>query len=304
MKLTNSPVELITLFGRDLFIKRDDLLHPEFSGNKARKFKYFLDHQFSDISHIVSFGSCQANSLYSLSALAKLRDWKLSFYVDRVSPHLKDNPRGNYEAAIANGAQIVIFPERLNTDQVKQAWLEQYYDASTLIIPEGGRCELARYGVYELAGEIRRWAERNQYQRLKIFLPSGTGTTALFLQEYFVNCRLNIEVITCAVAGSGEYLRSQFSLLNPDTRAHPAVLSPAKRYHFAKLKKELYQIWKQANQSGVEFELLYDPVGLITLREHIEAFGESPLMYLHQGGLKANETMLPRYKRKFAEQSD
>ena len=301
MKLTNSPVDLISLFDREVFIKRDDLLHPEFSGNKARKFKYFLDHDFPDVSHIVGFGSCQANSLYSLSALAKLRNWRFSFYVDRIPEHLKAKPRGNYAAALGNGAVIEIFPDQLNDDQAKEAWLEQHFNADTLTLPEGGRCEQARYGVYELAKEIHHWAENHNHQQLKVFLPSGTGTTALFLQEYFVSKEPDIEVLTCAVVGSSEYLRSQFELLNPDTAMHPKILDTPKQYHFGKLNQKLYQTWKQACQSGVEFELLYDPVGLITLKEHLSEFKAFPLMYLHQGGLKANETMLPRYKRKFGD---
>jgi len=50
----------------------------------------------------------------------------------------------------------------------------------------------------------------------------------------------------------------------------------------------------------VEFDLLYDPHGWLTLLENPELF-EKPLLYIHQGGLLGNESMLKRYERKYGE---
>jgi 1-aminocyclopropane-1-carboxylate deaminase len=51
---------------------------------------------------------------------------------------------------------------------------------------------------------------------------------------------------------------------------------------------------------GVEFDLLYDPHGWLTLLENPELF-DNPLLYIHQGGLLGNESMLKRYERKYNE---
>ena len=302
MKLTNSPVDSICLFARNIFIKRDDLLHPEFSGNKARKFKYFLDNELSEVQKIVAYGSCQANSLYSLSVLAKLRNWKCVYYVDRIPQHLMDCPSGNYAKALNNGAEIKLFPERtFDGDNQKEAWLISEYSnhINCLVIPEGGRCEFARHGVHELASEIHQWAINNDIKELKVFLPSGTGTTALFLQEYFYINNSSIQVLTCSVVGNDEYLIKQFMQLNSNKCCHPHVLPKPQRFHFGKLNKKLFDMWNWINQSGIEFELLYDTVGFITLQAFIDEFQSSSIMYIHQGGLVGNETMLPRYLRKY-----
>ena len=74
MKCINSPIEKIKYNNIDVYIKRDDLLDKEFSGNKARKLYYFLQKDLSTYTKIISYGSIQANSLYSLSALEKIRD--------------------------------------------------------------------------------------------------------------------------------------------------------------------------------------------------------------------------------------
>ncbi|MBE8168354.1 MAG: 1-aminocyclopropane-1-carboxylate deaminase/D-cysteine desulfhydrase [Shewanella sp.] len=303
MKLTHSPVEEMQFLGTKIFVKRDDLLHPEFSGNKARKFKYFLDSDLTGITKLIGYGSCQANSLYSLSCLAKLKNIQLDYYVDRVPSYLKDNPAGNFAGAIDNGANLLEF----NSAQVeqkggKQEWLESICLVSDgqLLIPEGGRCEYAKHGVHELAQEIIQWCQNSNIDALNVFLPSGTGTTALFLQQYFAELDCEIQVYTCAVVGDEQYLQQQFEQLSHDKRHFPHILSVSKKYHFGNLYSEFYEMWQRICATGIEFELIYDPLGFMTVEKHLKKLTNNELLYLHQGGLKGNETMLPRYTRKLS----
>ncbi len=304
MKLSNTPVDSINMFDRDIFIKRDDLLHPEFSGNKARKFAYFLAHDFPSVEKLIGYGSPQANSLYSMSALAKLRGWELDFYVDHVAAHIKTQTEGNYVAARANGANIIDLSECPDREGRSS---EQYItdkilidEPNVLFVPEGGRCEYAEFGVAQLAKEIIDWAEETSQQTLTVFLPSGTGTTALFLNKYFIESNVNIRVLTCACVGGDDYLNLQFTELSQEKAFHPKIISLPKKYHFGKLYRECYEMWKRVGEQGIEFELLYDPIGWLTLEAYVNHCGEhGPIMYLHQGGLLGNCSMLPRYKRKF-----
>ena len=303
MKLTNTPVENLLFSNREIYIKRDDLLHPEFSGNKARKFGYFLEHDFPEIMRLIGYGSAQANSLYSLSALAKLKGWQLDYYVDHIATHMTVNPAGNYAGALKNGANIISLSELANSKAMDCATyittqvLPQ--TQGTLFVPEGGRCHYAEYGVNQLGAEIWQWSLCQGIKNLILFLPSGTGTTALFLQKYFMSVNADIRVYTCAVVGDKAYLVSQFNELCTDKQCHPQILALPKKYHFGKLYAEFYHMWHQVNQSGIEFELLYDPLGFMTLEAHLSLFKHSPVMYIHQGGLLGNETMLPRYVRKY-----
>ena len=306
MTFAETPVDSMIFRGHTLFVKRDDLLHPQFSGNKARKFAYFLDTDFSDITHLIGFGSAQANSLYSLAALAKLKGWQLDYYVDHVSETVKHHCLGNYGAALALGANIIEKPS-----ENLEAYLETYVvptAKNTLYVPEGGRCQFAQYGVDRLAAEIVIWAKRNQLRALKVFLPSGTGTTALYLSRYFVEHnrlnQLDIQVVTCAVVGDDDYLRRQFVQLGQAIEYHPIILPTPKKIHFGKLNLACYQMWLELEQSGISFELLYDPVGFMTLAAHMECLAMTPILYLHQGGLLGNQTMLPRYQRKYPQYSN
>ena len=286
MTLTNSPIEQITLFNRNIYIKRDDLLHKDFSGNKARKFHYFLENDFPNIDTVVSFGSNQSNAMYSLSVLAKLKNWKFKYFINHLPSYLKEHPNGNYKYALLNGMELIVDEDFKTTK----------YEPKTneLFIEEGGAVREASFGIEQLANEIKEWKKHNNIQNLKIFLPSGTGTTALFLQKF-----LDDIVFTTPCVGDSEYLLYQFSLLEKDSSLYPTILNPKKKYHFGKLYKEHFILWNEIKKStNIEFDLLYDPIGFSTLEEHLDTFKEFEILYIHQGGLLGNETMIERYERK------
>ncbi|WP_321314204.1 1-aminocyclopropane-1-carboxylate deaminase/D-cysteine desulfhydrase [Halarcobacter sp.] len=288
MNYINSPIEKIKFNKKELFVKRDDLLDKQFSGNKARKFYYFLESDIKNIEKIISYGSAQANSLYSLSVLAKLKEVKLDFYVNHISSFLKENPDGNYKFALENGANII----EKNCDDIDQ-YINNILDEKMLFIEEGGRVKEAEYGIQILAKEINDWALENSIKNLKIVLPSGTGTTALFLQK-----NLSFEVLTVACVGGSDYLKKQFFHLEQDEKFHPTIIEMQKKYHFGKLYKEFYEMWiKVKNDSNIEFDLLYDPLGFLALQKVYDT--NFVYLYIHQGGILGNETMLKRYKRKF-----
>jgi len=291
MVLKNTPIHKVTINNQTFFIKRDDLLHEQFSGNKARKFLYFLDNDFAHINKLISYGSVQANSLYSFSALAKLKGWEFDFYVDHIPNHILENPQGNYKGALENGANIIIQND-FDEDNLS-------IEKNQLFIPEGGRYHTSEYGINILAKEIKSWIDEQKlnYDNVKIMLPSGTGTTALFLQK---NLPSSIEVLTVSCVGGSNYLKKQFMQLEEDEQYHPTILTPPKKYHFGKLYNDFYDIYNDINkQSGIEFELLYDPLGWKMIFEYNKQNKNKTIIYIHQGGLLGNETMLARYKRKY-----
>jgi len=270
------------------YLKRDDLIHLDFSGNKARKFHYFLENDFPDINKLVSYGSSQSNAMYSMSVLAKMRGWEFEYEIDHLSDFLRDNPNGNYAGALENGMKMRVGRSALSPTN------------NILFIEEGGRQKEAEYGIAILAQEIVDWRQENSIEELNIFVPSGTGTTALYLAKAFVGERApRPTVYTCPCVGDEAYLKKQFSEHEIDEKYHPKILTLEKKHHFGKLYRENYKIWLELRQeTGVEFDLLYDPLGWRTLLAHPEVF-DKPALYIHQGGVLGNESMLPRYERKY-----
>lgn len=284
MNYTNSPIHEVTFNKQKYFIKRDDLLNPDFSGNKARKFYYYLINDFPNIKKIVSHGSSQSNAMYSLSVLCKLKNWQFDYYVDHTASFLKENPTGNYKYAIKNGMNII------------ESKLPDFFDKETLFINEGGALVQASYGIEVLANEIKLWVSQNNIKNIKIFLPSGTGTTALFLQKF-----LPFEVLTCACVGNEEYLIKQFESLEKNN--YPTIIKMDKKYHFGKLYKEFYEIHNELlNQTKIEFDFLYDSLGWICFEKYVKQLKEenTTFLYIHQGGIIGNESMYDRYKHKYS----
>ena len=287
MKFTNSKTSEIFLNNQRYFVKRDDLLHSDFSGNKARKFYYFLKNDLKGIEKIISYGSNQSNAMYSLSVLCKLKNLKFDYYVSHLPDILSKNPNGNYKEAVKNGMNLII-------GEVPTSFQE-----NELFIAEGGAIKEASFGIEILANEIKSWAKEQNIEakKLKIFLPSGTGTTALYLQQY-----LQFEVLTNSCVADDDYLKKQFFAL--EDKNHPTILKKDKKYHFGKLYIEFYlkhiELLKQTN---IEFDLLYDSLGWIVFEEfvkNLENKDDYIFLYIHQGGVLGNKTMIERYKFKFS----
>ena len=279
----NIPTPVEEFFFRDkrYYIKRDDLTHPLFSGNKARKLWFLFYEDLSFFEKIISHGSSQSNAMLSLSYLSKIKNIQFDYYTSHINNFLKQNPHGNYKYALKNGMNIIIGKPPTS------------FKENELFIPEGGYIDRAEEGIKILAEEIKEWV-RKQRIKVDIFLPSGTGTTALYLQKNLPN----IKVYTTPCVGDSEYLKKEFLQLCHDEEVHPTILNSDKKYHFAKLYKEFYLLWLELKEKGIEFDLVYDPKGWLTLLYHEDIF-ENPILYIYQGGILGNESMLPRYQRKY-----
>lgn len=285
MNFTHSPFQKHFFNNKAIYIKRDDLLDPHFSGNKARKFYYFLTHDFPHIKRIISYGSNQSNAMYSLSVLAQIKGWEFIYFCDHIPEFLKVNPIGNYKYALQNGMKVM-------ESKQKQKDSLSVVDEYSLHVEEGGRQSEAQEGIKILADELIADIKKANIQNPYLFLPSGTGTTALFLQKY-----LPFKVFTCSCVGDEVYLQKQFELLSLNG-PFPTILKGMQKYHYGKLYVKLYVLWQKIKEKmGIEFDLMYDPVGWSVFLEHIDLLEGTPI-YIHQGGILGNISMIERYKRK------
>jgi len=284
-----SPVEKIHFCERDIFLKRDDLLHPDFGGNKARKFYGFFEKDLSQYKKIVSYGGHQSNAMLSLAAFANLHNLGFDFYVKPLPKFLKTNTLGNFKQALDWGMNLIE-----TTDYTKIMSGEiPFTDPEILFVKQGGAMPEAESGVRSLAKEIEDFASKNSFSELAVVLPSGTGATAVYLQKH-----LKFKVFTVPNVGDAGYLTKQFSELVPDKQLHPTIWdSTEKKYQFGNLYPEFYNIWKKLyTETGLEFELLYDPKTWLLLCENMKHL-PCPILYIHSGGTAGNASMIARYLR-------
>lgn len=276
-------IDKICIDGFEFSLLRDDLLGI-FNGNKARKLHYFLNADLSCYKKIVSYGSSQSNAMYSLSVFAKMKNLKFEFVCGHLSSNLRDNPSGNFKFALQNGMKIYEHENR-------REFALSLTDEKTLFIEEGvAQCE-AEFGFIKQAEFIDKFATTHGL-KFDIFLPSGTGASACYLAKH-----TKFSVFTTPCVGDTQYLKKQILALDPHSTGQ--ILPPSRKFHFAKPYAELYEIWEKAHaQTGIEFDLIYDPVGLLTLLANREKFANE-VLYIHQGGILGNISQLQRYKYKF-----
>ncbi|TQR42989.1 1-aminocyclopropane-1-carboxylate deaminase [Campylobacter sp. MIT 12-8780] len=289
--MQDSIIQKITLEGFEFYVKRDDTLGL-INGNKARKLYYFLQNKalYKPRTRFVSFGSTQSNALAALSDFTKQNDFKLLFITPKISNFLKENPQGNFAYALKNQACIIENTSNLSLEQKALSLLEK----DDVFIPCGVACKEAELGLQKLAEELKRQSECLGLE-FDLFLPSGTGTSAAFLAKH--SC---FKVFSCACVGDKAYVKAQITKLIPHYDfSNLFFLEPPLKFHFAKPQKELLSIYHKAlKQCKIEFDLLYDSVALLTLLAYQKAFTK-PVLYIHQGGLLGNKSMLERYKHKF-----
>ncbi len=75
-------ISTISIGGRQVLVKREDLLHPFVSGNKFRKLKYNLLQALElGATEIISFGGAFSNHIHALSYACKVYDIPLVLFI-------------------------------------------------------------------------------------------------------------------------------------------------------------------------------------------------------------------------------
>lgn len=286
-----SAVEPFMFRGRTFFVKRDDTIHPLFSGNKFRKLYAFLATPAARYSHVISYGGTQSNAMLSIAALCKQKGWRFDYHAKPVPGHIRSEPTGNLKQALQLGMNLHEVSHEAYRETV--AGLLERREEETLVIPQGGADKVAWEGMTVLAGEIRQWlAGTGRETNITVVTPSGTGTTAFFLAEALPGVR----VVTTAVVGDAAYLREQMRRFGP-IPPNLTILKSSRKHHFGKPYPELLKLYRELRDNGMEFDLIYGAKMWHDLIELPRVEGEV-ILYVHSGGLIGNETMLERYRYK------
>jgi 1-aminocyclopropane-1-carboxylate deaminase len=140
--------------GVSVWLKRDDLIHPEIPGNKWRKLKYNLvEAARSDQRTLLTFGGAYSNHIRATAAAGYYCGFS-TIGIIRGEEHLPLNPSLAY--AVRRGMRLSYLDRatyRRKPDPDIIAALHREFGAFYLL-PEGGSNELAVYGCAEIPGEI------------------------------------------------------------------------------------------------------------------------------------------------------
>ncbi|MBZ7955180.1 1-aminocyclopropane-1-carboxylate deaminase/D-cysteine desulfhydrase [Campylobacter molothri] len=279
--MLKSTIDKIYFKGFEFYIKRDDLL-GEINGNKARKLAFYFAQTYAKHQRFISYGGIQSNAMAALGLFCFKRNIKFIFICKKIPSYLKENPCSNYALALKNRVEII------ETNNNLKKYALSLCNKDDIFIEQGIANLNAEQGYKELANEIKKQSLELNLQ-FDIFLPSGTGTSAAFLAKHS-----QFKVFTCACVGDEDYLKKQILELIQDYNfKNLQILKKNKKYHFGKPYKEIYQLYQEIKQEcSIEFDLLYDMIGLSVV---LQRKWKKPLLYIHQGGILGNSSMLQRY---------
>ncbi|MFD8498554.1 1-aminocyclopropane-1-carboxylate deaminase/D-cysteine desulfhydrase [Amycolatopsis sp. NPDC059657] len=150
LKLPSPLVELeddrVARHGVRVFLKRDDLIHPEFPGNKWRKLKYNVAAaREQGASTLLTFGGAYSNHIRAVAAAGRHFGFETVGFI-RGEKHEPLNDSLAY--AVRNGMRL----EYVDRETYRQKHKLEFGDA--YVIPEGGANALGVRGCAELVGEI------------------------------------------------------------------------------------------------------------------------------------------------------
>ncbi len=231
--------------GLNVFIKRDDLIHPIISGNKWRKLKYLLrDAQERNKTHMVTFGGAYSNHLLSTAAAAA----KFGFISTGIvrGEEVKND---TLFLCRLHGMDLIFTDRESYRD--KPALFQKHFehDADAYFIDEGGASQLGAEGVCELIDELPETYDH-------IFCACGTGTTAAGLINGISKHHLSSRFHGVPVLKNGEFLKKEidgFLTLPTEYELHTD-------YHFGGYGKVTDELIGFIKEFTFSTGILIDPV--------------------------------------------
>ncbi|MBI3233453.1 MAG: pyridoxal-phosphate dependent enzyme [Bacteroidetes bacterium] len=193
----------------EVYIKRDDLIHPVISGNKWRKLKYLIKHaQENHFNTLVSFGGAYSNHLPALALAAKLHHLKSVAFVRGNELNIESNEKLKF---CHDCGMQMHFVDRNEYKDKPKLFNDNYNTAEFLFVDEGGKSIYALGGCAEIVEEIELDAQH-------ILLPVGTGTTLAGVALGCNDLRPHAKIYGIVVLKGAEYLNDEVASLVPNLR--------------------------------------------------------------------------------------
>ena len=267
--------------GIELYIKRDDLIHPYISGNKWRKLKYLIQTaQLQNKKTLVTFGGAYSNHLLATACAAALKGFKSVGFVRG-----EELDASNHTLFLCEQFGMkFIFVDRISYLN-KPALFEKYFSNNNdaFFIDEGGRSDEAILGCSELIDELPQTFDH-------IVLAAGTGSTFCGIlkgcAKHNLSTKVHAVVVHKGIQEIVDYTIAKTSY------AHYSIQD---NYHFgayAKTSPDLISFMKKFQQAtGILLDPVYTAKALYALYDLIQQGviqAKEKVLFIHTGGLIGN----------------
>lgn len=285
--LKNSPNEFVRNFeasGISLHLKREDLLHPEVSGNKFRKLKYNLaEAKNQNKNTLLTFGGAFSNHISAVAAVGKMLGFKTIGVIrgEELGEDLKktcsENPTLRFAASC--GMQF----EFVSRAAYREKHLPEFEEklkgkfGDVYLLPEGGTNTLAVKGCEEILTDSDKVFDY-------ICCSAGTGGTV----SGIINSALAHQNILGFSALKGDFLIPEISKYT--AKENWELIAD---YHFGGYAKISVELIAFINDFQKKYQIPLDPVytgkmlfGIFDMIEKSEIPRNSRILAIHTGGLQ------------------
>lgn len=285
----------------ELWVKRDDLIHPHISGNKWRKLKYNIEAaKQTNKNTLLTFGGAFSNHIVATAAACAQAGLKSIGIIRGEEPKYLNQ---TLQSAKAFGMHLHFISRsdyRLKTELDFIESLHQKFGAFCLV-PEGGFGLNGAIGCSELLKEVPKL-----YEFTHIASAMGTGTTTAGL---LLGSMPQQQIHGFSALKGGEFLRTEVeSILHEtdkskeDQKSLLNKLELQSKYHFggyAKIKPELVDFVNDFyKEYKLPLDLVYTGKMMYGLMQMIDAgyFQKgAKILTIHTGGLQGNQGFKERF---------
>jgi len=276
----NQKIAIPNNFGIEVYVKREDVLHSEISGNKFRKLKYNLaEARTLGFTKVLTFGGAYSNHIAAVAAAGKEFGFETIGVIrgEELQEKYLENP--TLKKASENGMQFEFVSRTQYRDKNNAAFLDQLKNifGDFYLIPEGGTNKLAVKGCKEILTDD---------DKLFDFICCAVGTGGTI--SGIINSLKSHQKAIGFPALKGDFLTEDIQKY-----AENSQWDLVTDYHFggyAKLNDELKQFMKQFFK---KYLISLDPVytsktffGVIDLISKGYFKPDSKILIIHTGGLQ------------------
>jgi 1-aminocyclopropane-1-carboxylate deaminase len=281
----------------NLFIKREDLIHPFVSGNKFRKLKYnIIEAVQQQKNTLLTFGGAYSNHIAAVSFAGKKAGFKTIGVIrgEELGNDIKKTLLQNatlHEAA-KNGMEFYFVDRETYRNKADESFIKELKQkfGDFYLVPEGGTNELAVKGCQEILTE--KDASFNY-----ICSAVGTGGTISGL----INSAKNNQRVIGFPALKGDFLHNDIEQYVEKKNNWKLITD----YHFGGYAKYNTELILFINKFYLQTQIPLDPIytgkmlfGILDLIKKNYFSAGSKILAIHTGGIQGIEGFNQRLAKK------
>lgn len=282
--------------GVELFVKREDEIHPFVSGNKFRKLKYnILEAQKQQQKTLLTFGGAFSNHILATAVAAKLSGFT-SIGIIRGEELAKNTNKTfsqntTLQKAKENGMEFHFVSRAIYRNKYETQFIDELKEkfGDFYLIPEGGTNDLAIRGCEEMLTPVD---DKFDY----ICSAVGTGGTIAGL----INASKQHQKVIGFPALKGDFLNNEIQKYTSKTN-----WELHRHYHFGGYAKYTPELIRFINNFFSETTILLDPIytgklifGILDLVKKNAFRTGTKIVAIHTGGVQGIEGFNQKLKQK------